>query len=106
VVVRDRDVVGIAGVPPEADAPMVVDANAVLASPITHQPFQPIARRHAEVAELYGGIQLSQLPQHNSLQIGGQTPYGLPVEQAGRVSITEAANHRGIVTRRVIIRKR
>jgi hypothetical protein len=105
VVVGDLDIVRIAGVPPETDAPLVIDPNAVLARSVAHQLLQPVARRDPEVGEFHGGVQLPQLPQGDPLQGDRQTPYGLPVEQASRIPVTEASDHRGIVTRRVIMRK-
>jgi hypothetical protein len=42
-VVDDLDLVGVTVVPAEADAPLVVDADAVLAVAITLERFEPVA---------------------------------------------------------------
>ena len=46
VVVDEDDVSGAAGTPGEADAPLVVDADAVLASAVAAKFLQPVARGH------------------------------------------------------------
>lgn len=53
--------------PDEADAILVVDADAVLPSSIPAQSFQPIAGRDTEVANGCGGIQQVQLPPGHAL---------------------------------------
>ena len=47
--------------PDEADAILVVDANAVLLASVPSQSFQPVAGRYAEIAHDCGGIELVQL---------------------------------------------
>ena len=53
----DLDVEGIGGAPDEADAPLIVDADAVLASTIALERLEPIAGRNAEVGEGVGRIE-------------------------------------------------
>jgi hypothetical protein len=57
VVVHDLDVGGSCVGPDEADPPLLVDPDAVLASPFSAECFQPVAGRYAEVIECFGGIQ-------------------------------------------------
>jgi len=49
VIVDDFDVMRIAIAPAEADAPLAVDADAVLSFAIALQRFQPVARRRLQV---------------------------------------------------------
>jgi len=42
VVVRNLDIVGITVNEPEADSPLVVDRDCVLALPVSPQPMQPV----------------------------------------------------------------
>jgi hypothetical protein len=56
VIVNDLDLVGIAILPPKADAPLLVHANTVLAGPIAPELLQSIPRRHAEVVERLGRV--------------------------------------------------
>jgi len=61
VVIRNFHIVGIALTPDKADAPLVVDADAVLPFPVAFQCFQVIARRRPQITKLGGNIQLPQL---------------------------------------------
>ena len=56
MIVRDLHFVGIALVPPKADAPSPIDANTVLPLTIAGELFKTIARRHAEVVESFRRI--------------------------------------------------
>src|SRR5664279_4400576 len=47
----------------QADPPLLVDADAVLSSPVPAECFQSVAGRHSEVVQRFGGIQHHQLPQ-------------------------------------------
>lgn len=48
MVIGDLDFVGVAVFPSKADAPLVVDSNAVLAFTIASQCFESVAGRNAE----------------------------------------------------------
>ena len=53
MVIHDFYVVGVVLQPVETDAPPIVDANAVLAFPISKQRLQAVAgRRHADLGKL------------------------------------------------------
>jgi hypothetical protein len=56
VIVNELDVVRIAILPPETDAPLIIDANAVLSRAIAFEFLQPIAWRRPEIVERFGGI--------------------------------------------------
>jgi hypothetical protein len=47
--------------PAKTDAPLIIDANAVLSQPVTFQGFQPVAWRHSQVIQTTGNLQLSEL---------------------------------------------
>src|SRR5947207_11479294 len=51
MVVHDLHAVGVAVLPDEADAPLVVDANAMLPRPVALQRLEPVAGRHAQRIE-------------------------------------------------------
>ena len=61
MVIYNLDVVGISITPHEADAPLIVDANAVLSLSVALERFQMITRRGREVAQFCGNIQLPKL---------------------------------------------
>src|SRR5512143_61432 len=99
VIVDDLDVICIALVPPGAHSPLVVDTYAVLPRTISGQPFESVARRHAQVPERGGCVDLAELSQRDALDHLRQLPDGLAAEEALGVLVPEAANHRGMLTR-------
>jgi len=62
VIVNDRDLMGIAGLPSKHDPPLVIHPDAVLASRFATKGLQPVPRRRAEVPDRDGGVELIQLP--------------------------------------------
>src|SRR5258708_8432554 len=61
VVGDEFDVAGSGGAPGEADAPLVVDADAVLAGAAAGQLLQPVAWWHPEVVDALGGVDDNEL---------------------------------------------
>lgn len=80
--------------PPKADPPLVVDTNAVLASAITPELFEPIAWRDPQVVQLLRGIDESQFAEHEPLKLGRETPNPLSMEETFPVAIGETVDHR------------
>ena len=58
VVIDDFNVVDTIGFPYKTDAPLIIDANAVLAAPITGQCFQSITRRRPHCIQSHSSIKL------------------------------------------------
>ena len=106
MVIDDLDFVRVAAFPPKADAPLVVDANAVLTRAIAFQLFQPVARRQPKVLQLNRDVDESELAEHGAPEVGRKPPDGLAAPESLGVSVREALDHPGIITRRVITRKR
>ena len=105
VIVDNLDIVGVASDPPEAHPPLIVDPDAVLPRSIPTQLLQPIPGRHPEVLEAGRGIQLPQFAQRHPLQVRRQLADRLAVEQPLGIPIAEAADHVGMITRRVTMGK-
>ena len=63
MVVRDFHVVCIAVTPSEANAPLVIDADAVLALSVPRQLFEPIAGRHTQILHAARVVEHAQLTQ-------------------------------------------
>lgn len=61
VVVHDLNVVGITVLPDEADAPLVIDANAVLAPAIALEGLKRVAGRGLQVFKGASPVQIEQL---------------------------------------------
>jgi hypothetical protein len=83
VVVADLDGVGVAALPPKADAPLVVDADAVLASPVAGELLEPVAWRDAEVGERLGGVEDEELPEGAALEVGWPSTAVAPTAAVG-----------------------
>src|SRR5437867_4428451 len=67
VVVHDLNVLWSRRRPPEADAPLLVDANAVGVGAVALELLQPVARRDSKVSEVVGGIQDQELAEGGAL---------------------------------------
>jgi len=68
VVVHDLDVVGASGAPSKAEAPLLVDADAVLAGTVAGQFLEAVAGWDSEVTEDLGGVEDQQLAQRCALR--------------------------------------
>jgi len=96
MVVHDLNVKGIRTVPAEADAPLVVDADAVLARSAAFQRLQPVARGHRYVSQANGSMQLEELAPARPLYTGRKASSDLPVENLRGLRTGEALNHSGL----------
>jgi hypothetical protein len=91
-IIHDLDVVCSVWLPGEADAPLFVNPNAVLALAFALQQLQPIPRGNAKVFETGGCLQLIQLAQCDELHRAPQfAPSG--EEEAMGVLALEGLNH-------------
>jgi len=95
MVVNDLNLRCVTDAPSKADAPLVVDANAVLAGPIALELLEPVARRNAEIVQGFGGVDGDEFAEHRPLKLGGISTYGLALEQSLRVPIGKAPDHLG-----------
>jgi hypothetical protein len=68
VVVHDLDVVGASGTPSKAEAPLLVDADAVLAGTVAGQLLEAVTWRDPEVTKGLGGVEDQQLAQRCPLR--------------------------------------
>jgi hypothetical protein len=93
VVIHDFDVVGVTTSPSEADPPLVVDPDAVLALPITPQQLQPVARWDPQVVQPVSSVQHPELPQGHSLYVNPEASGRVSREQPLGVPIAEALDH-------------
>lgn len=95
MIVNNLDLEGIAVPPSKTDSPLVIDANTVLAGAIAFELLQAVAGRYAEIFELLGRVHYAELPEHESMELGGEAPDALAPEQPLRVAIGEARDHPG-----------
>jgi len=93
VVIDDLNVMGVVFDPAEADPPLVVDTDAVLAETIRGKLLQMIRRRHSEVSETSRGIEHQQFTKGNAVKIRRHSPDSFASEQSLGVGVAEAPDH-------------
>lgn len=100
VIINDLNFVRVTVGPPEADAPLVVNANAVLSGPVTLQFLEAVSRWDPQVVERVRRVEHDQLSEHGVAKRSRKAPNGLSGEQPLGISVGEALDHPGISARR------
>src|SRR3982751_6798751 len=72
MVVNDLDLIGVSILPAKADAPLIVHPNTVLASAISFELLEAIARRHPKVFERLRGVDGDELAEHAPQEVCGK----------------------------------
>lgn len=93
MVIDDLDVPGFAVSPNEANAPLIVDANAVLPLPVAAQGFQAIAGRCPQIVESLCRIDCDELRACSLLDVRRQTANGVAHEDRRGAFVGEALDH-------------
>jgi hypothetical protein len=78
--------------PAKTDAPLIIDANAVLSQPVTFQGFKPVAWRHPQVIQTTGNLELSELSPGYRSDIN-ESPDTLAPGQGLRLGAAERPDH-------------
>jgi hypothetical protein len=105
VVIDNFDFMGTVRFPAEADAPLVIDADGVLAFPLALERFKAIAGRDGEVLQFGDGMNLGEFPQGCALDVRRKRP-GIPfLEKECGLPASKGADHpdRSIITRGVMV---
>jgi len=84
MVVDDFNVPSAVGSPAKADSPLVIDSNAVLATPVTTELLQSVAWRHVGIVQILGAVEHLELP------------FGLGLERSERPRRTAAEQLLGV----------
>lgn len=93
MVIDDFDLLGVGSVPDEAEAPLVVDAEGMLAFAVALQRLETIAGRQAEEFEFHRGVDELKLHQCTSLQVGRQAPYALTGPERRSLGVGKTPDH-------------
>ena len=83
MIINDLNLIGIVGFPDEANAPLIVDPDAVLSSSITFQFLKSIGWWNAEIGQVFGVVEISQLAIGRLLDILGQAGFVDQSRKAG-----------------------
>ena len=89
MVVNDLNPFWTSFAPPEADTPLIVDSDTVLARAITTQTLEPVARRNPEVLQTARSINLTQLAQRDAHDARVKGRNRLPRKQPLSLTIPE-----------------
>ena len=89
MVVNDLNPFWTSFAPPEADTPLIVDSDTVLARAITTQTLEPVARRNPEVFQTTRSINLAQLAQRDAHDARIEGRNRLPRKQPLSLTIPE-----------------
>jgi hypothetical protein len=102
VVVGDLDVCRACGGPGEADAPLVVDADAVLSSAATVQLLETVARWDSQIVDVLSGVEDQEFAISNSLKVGAKFTDVFAIPDELGFFIRERLDHLPSITRCVI----
>ncbi len=93
VVIDNLNLVRAVGLPLEAEAPLLVDADGVLAFAVSLEGFEPVSGWDVEVVEFGDGVELGELAQRHAQECGREFA-GLPVlEESGGFPAGEGVDH-------------
>lgn len=106
MVINDFDVKHVAVLPSEADAPLLVDADTVLARAIAFEGLQLIRWGDHQIAQIRSAVEVLQLLACALLNLIVQALDKCPSENRLRVFILEGPDHDRILKHRDIIVKR
>jgi hypothetical protein len=93
MVVNKLNIVGIAIAPNEANAPLFVDAGAVLTSALAVERFQPVSRRAGKIIQGAGSMKQAKTAQHTTLQFWREPLNVMTMKDFFGVSVDKRENH-------------
>ncbi len=93
MVIHDFDFVGVFAFPAKTEAPLVVDAYAVLAATAASEGFQTVAGWKAHDVEAVGGIELEKLSAGSALDVGWQMARSRAGKELFGLGVGEASDH-------------
>ncbi len=93
MIIDDFDVPGFAISPYKADPPLIVDANAALASTVAVQRFETVPRGSTQIGKLLGCVDCKKLSAGSPLNLGRQIADGVSSKDRSRMLISKAPDH-------------
>src|SRR3989344_9095952 len=94
VIINDLYLIRIAAFPSETNAPLIIEANAVLPRAPPGKFLQTIARRHAEIRELRRSIEHPQFTHRAPAHSRRQSVRSLALEYIFGVGVPKASDHK------------
>ena len=93
MVIDDFDFIGPIRLPAEADTPLVIDTDGVLALPVALEGFQTVSRRDGEVVYFCNGMDLGELAQGDTLDVRWECPSFPFLKELGCYAAGEGTDH-------------
>jgi hypothetical protein len=93
MIIHNLNLVGMSIAPAKANAPLIVDADAVASLSSAFQGFQAVARRHGHLPQFRGGVQGQELAPGNALDIRRKPAGQFGPEKASGFGAGETLNH-------------
>ena len=93
MIIDDFDCMRIPVFPDETDAPLIVDADAVLAGSFALEGFEPMAWRHTQVTQGFRRRELSEFANSIALNGGGKPPRAYALPNFLRLFVAKILNH-------------
>jgi len=106
MIIYDLNFIGMTVLPVEADAPLIVDADAQLTLTIAAELFKAVGRRYAKKFKSCRRMYLTKFTQSDRLNVSRQTRRKETFENLFCLLATECFNHGLILSRSVSIVKR
>ena len=89
MVVNDLNPFWTSVAPPEANTPLIIDSDTVLARTISAQTLEPVARRNPKILETTRSVDLTQLAQRDASDARVEGRNRLPRKQPLGLTIPE-----------------
>ncbi len=93
MVIGDFYVLSIGSGPDETDAPLVVDADAVLAGATATQRFEPVAGRESQEGEFHRSVNELKFAERPLLDVGRKPARTSALPELLRLIVGEALDH-------------
>jgi hypothetical protein len=93
MVIHDFHLLCVVITPDEANPPLVIDADAVLAGTVAFEDFQPVARRRKQIAQFPRPVQVFELAPGSVLNVRRQLAGAFAPKDALCFAAREGRNH-------------
>jgi len=94
VVIDDLDPVGSSAAPLEADSPLLVDPDAVLAGTVPGQFLEPVPGWNSEIVEVLGRVQQQKLAERDPSDRRRESTGPRTFKDLPGIGVSKGPNHR------------
>jgi hypothetical protein len=102
VIIDDFDLFCVCVSPEEANSPLVIDSNAVLAFPVVFKPLKAISRQGGQICQVHACGQRQKFSASRALNIQGQLFRTVSLKDSLSLGVAKAYDHVAIISCGVI----